>query len=86
MLDSATQLQAGTAYSDSKAALAEPALQTTLENNGYYRGQIAQTTVIDHENSLVDLNFYTTTGNPARVGDVEVCRRAWDTSVPREFI
>ncbi len=64
VLDSATQLQAGTAYSDSKAALAEPALQTALENNGYYRGQIAQTKVIDRENSLVDINFYTTTGNP----------------------
>ncbi len=72
VLDSATQLLAGTAYSDSKAALAEPALKTTLESNGYYRGQIAQTTVIDHENSLVDINFYTTTGNPARIGDVEL--------------
>jgi outer membrane protein insertion porin family len=72
VLDSATQLQAGTAYSDSKAALAEPALSATLENNGYYRGQIAQTRVIDRENSLVDINFYTTTGDPARVGDVEL--------------
>ena len=44
----------------------------TLQNNGYYRGQIAATTVIDHENSLVDIDFYTTTGNPARVGDVEL--------------
>jgi outer membrane protein insertion porin family len=72
VLDSATQLQAGTVFSDSKLAQAEPALRTTLENNGYYRGQIAQTQVIDRENSLVDINFYATTGNPARVGNVDL--------------
>jgi outer membrane protein insertion porin family len=72
VLDSATQLQAGTAYSESKVALAEPAVSAALQNNGYYRGQIAATKVIDHENSLVDINFYTTTGAAARVGDVEL--------------
>jgi outer membrane protein assembly factor BamA len=72
VLDSATQLQAGTTYSDNKAALAEPSIKATLENNGYYRGQIATTKVIDHENSLVDLNFEVTTGYQARIGDVEL--------------
>ena len=72
VLDSATQLQAGTAYSESKTAQAEPAVNASLQNNGYYRGQIAATQVIDHENSLVDINFYTTTGAQARVGDVEL--------------
>jgi outer membrane protein insertion porin family len=72
VLDNATQLQAGTAYSESKVALAEPAVSAALQNNGYYRGQIAATKVIDHENSLVDINFYTTTGAQARVGDVEL--------------
>jgi outer membrane protein insertion porin family len=64
VLDSATQLQAGTAYADDRAALAEPAIKAALENNGYFRGQIAQTKVIDHANSLVDLNFEVTTGKP----------------------
>ncbi len=72
VLDSATQLQAGTTYSDNKAALAEPAIKATLENNGYYLGQIATTKVIDHENSLVDINFEVTTGAQARIGDVEL--------------
>jgi outer membrane protein insertion porin family len=72
VLQSATQLQPGTAYSDSKGALAEPGVSTTLENNGYYRGQIAKTTVIDRENSLVELNFEITPGNPARVGEVNL--------------
>ncbi|HET6220361.1 MAG TPA: POTRA domain-containing protein [Acidobacteriaceae bacterium] len=72
VLDSATQLQAGTTYSDNKMALAEPAIKATLENNGYYRGQIATTKVIDHENSLVDVNFEVTTGDPARIGEVEL--------------
>lgn len=72
VLDSATQLQAGTPYSEAKAAQAEPSLRTTLENNGYYRGQIASTKVIDHQNSLIDVNFVVTPGDQARVGDVEL--------------
>jgi outer membrane protein insertion porin family len=71
-LDSATQLQAGTPYSDTRAAQAEPSIKTTLENNGYYGGQIASTKVIDHQNSLIDVNFEVTTGGQARVGDVEL--------------
>jgi outer membrane protein insertion porin family len=72
VLDSATQLQAGTPYSEAKAAQAEPSIKTTLENNGYYRGQIASTKVIDRQNSLTDLNFEVTTGDQARIGDVEL--------------
>jgi outer membrane protein insertion porin family len=71
-LDSATQLQAGTPFSDTKAAQAEPSIKTTLENNGYYRGQVASTKVIDRQNSLMDINFEVTTGDQARVGDVEL--------------
>jgi outer membrane protein insertion porin family len=72
VLQSATQLQAGTAYSEDKAAAAEPDVSAALQNNGFYRSEIARTTVIDRANSLVDLNFEVTTGNPARVGDVNL--------------
>ncbi|HXP11905.1 MAG TPA: POTRA domain-containing protein, partial [Acidobacteriaceae bacterium] len=72
VLDSATQLQPGTAYSESKVAAALPEISAALENNGFYRGQTNQTKVIDRENSLVDLNFYTTIGAQARIGDVEL--------------
>ncbi|HTZ59758.1 MAG TPA: POTRA domain-containing protein [Acidobacteriaceae bacterium] len=72
VLDSAAGLQAGTPLSETRLAQAEPSIQASLQNNGYYRGQIAQTQVIDRENSLVDINFYTTLGNPARVGDVNL--------------
>jgi outer membrane protein insertion porin family len=72
VLDSATQLQAGTPYSATRAAQAEPSIKTTLENNGYYRGQIASTNVIDRQNSLMDINFEVTTGDLARIGDVEL--------------
>jgi outer membrane protein insertion porin family len=72
VLQAATQIQAGTTYSESKAALAEPEVNAALENNGYYRGQIARTTVVDRANSLVDLNFEIFPGNPARLGDVEL--------------
>jgi outer membrane protein insertion porin family len=72
VLDSATQLQAGTPYSGARAAQAEPSIKTTLENNGYYRGQIASTKVIDRQNSLMDITFEVTTGDSARIGDVEL--------------
>jgi outer membrane protein insertion porin family len=72
VLDSATQLQAGTAVSETKLDQAQPSIQASLENNGFYRGQVARTEVIDRENSLVDINFYTTTGNPARIGEVNL--------------
>jgi outer membrane protein assembly factor BamA len=72
VLDSATQLQAGTPFSEAKAAQAEPSIKATLENNGYYRSQIASARVIDRENSLVDVNFEVTTGDQARIGDVEL--------------
>jgi outer membrane protein insertion porin family len=71
-LDSATQLQAGTPYSEARSALAEPSIKTALENNGYYRGQIASTKIIDRQNSLIDVNFEVTTGDQARIGDVEL--------------
>ena len=62
----------GTPYSEAKAAAAEPDVLAALQNNGYYRGQIATTKVIDRPNSLVDLNFEVTAGNPARIGDVNL--------------
>ena len=70
VLQSATQLHPGASYSESKAAAAKPAVTAAMQNNGFYRGQIATTTVLDRENSLVDLNFEIYPGNPARVGDV----------------
>jgi len=72
VLQSATQLQAGMPFSESKADQAEPEVNTTLQNNGFYLGQVARTTVIDRQNSLVDLHFYVTAGKPARVGDVNL--------------
>jgi outer membrane protein insertion porin family len=72
VLQAATQLQAGTAYVANKAELAETDVNASLQNNGYYRGQIAKTTVIDRPNSLVDLDYWVTPGNPARVGDVNL--------------
>jgi outer membrane protein insertion porin family len=72
VLQSATQLQAGMPFSEIRADSALPEVNTALQNNGYYLGQVARTTIIDRENSLVDLHLYVTPGNPARVGDVNL--------------
>ncbi len=68
VLQSATQLQAGTAYSESKAALAEPEVSTALQNNGYYRGQIAT----DHGHRPGEL-----AGRPQFRGISRQSRLAW---------
>ncbi|HEY4052068.1 MAG TPA: BamA/TamA family outer membrane protein, partial [Acidobacteriaceae bacterium] len=44
----------------------------TLEDNGFYRGQVARTLVLDPVNALVDLNYTITPGPSARVGDVNL--------------
>jgi outer membrane protein insertion porin family len=72
VLQSATQLQPGTAYSPDKATEADAGVQNTLQDNGYYRGQVARTEVLDSANSLIDFDYEVTTGNPARVGEVDV--------------
>jgi outer membrane protein insertion porin family len=72
LLESAPRLEAGTPSSPEKIAQAEPAVRDALESNGLYRGQIASTTVVDRANSLVDLTYEVTPGNPARIGDVGV--------------
>jgi outer membrane protein insertion porin family len=72
VLESATQLQAGMPFAEGRADQADPELNNTLENNGFYLGQVARTTVIDRQNSLVDLHFYVTAGKPARVGEVNL--------------
>jgi outer membrane protein insertion porin family len=72
VLEASTQLQAGTTYIEDKATAAEKDVNTSLQNNGFYRGQIARTTVIDRANSLVDLDYWVTAGNVARVGNVNL--------------
>jgi outer membrane protein assembly factor BamA len=72
VLQSATQLQPGTAYTGTRADAAQPEVISTLQNNGFYRGQVARTTVLDRDNSLVVLNFEVFPGNPARVGEVNL--------------
>jgi outer membrane protein assembly factor BamA len=72
ILQSATQLLPGAGFSETKAEAAVPDVQAALENNGFYRAQIARTTVVDREDSLVDLNFEIFPGKPARIGAVEL--------------
>ena len=72
VLQSATQLEPGTAYLPSKVAQADAAVKNTLEDNGYYQGHVTGDSVIDKSNSLIDLNYTVTTGKPARVGEVNV--------------
>jgi outer membrane protein insertion porin family len=72
VLQSSTQVQAGTPYSLARVEQADSGVAQTLEDNGFYRSQVARTTVVDWADSLVDLNYSITTGPAARVGDLSV--------------
>lgn len=72
ILQQSTRLTPGTPYNDTKLSRADTALQQTLQDNGYYKGNIFKTTTIDDANSQVDINFQIAPGKQARVGNVNV--------------
>jgi outer membrane protein insertion porin family len=72
ILQGSTQLQAGTAYTPAKVAQANTALESALESNGFYAGKVSSSTSLDAPNSLIDLNYQLATGQPARIGNLEI--------------
>ena len=72
VLQSTTQIQPGSDYSTPRVEQADSNVAKTLEDNGFYRGQVARTLVVDPVDRLVDLNYTITPGPSARVGDVNV--------------
>ncbi len=71
-LQRATRLNPGTRFSDLRLSQADPELTETLQENGFYQGNITKTTTVDNEDAQVDVQFKVTTGPHARVGDVKV--------------
>jgi outer membrane protein insertion porin family len=72
VLQSTTQVRAGNSYSMGRVDQADSNVARTLEDNGFYRGQVARTLVLDPVNALVDLNYTITPGPPARIGAVNL--------------
>jgi outer membrane protein insertion porin family len=72
ILQNTTQIQPGGYYSTPRVEQADSNIAKTLEDNGFYRGQVARTLVVNPVDGLVDLNYTITPGPAARVGDVNV--------------
>lgn len=72
VVQGATELQAGAPFFKEDLPDAASRIQQALQDNGFYRGQIASTRVYDAKDALVDLNYLVTAGPAARVGAVSV--------------
>jgi outer membrane protein insertion porin family len=72
ILQSSTELQAGTPFTPDKAAQGTTSVESALQSNGFYSGKVKSTTSLDLPNSLVDLNYQVVTGKAARIGDVRI--------------
>ena len=68
----ASQLEAGTRYTDAKMTRAHQQMITTLQQNGYYSTKITQTVLPHPAQQLADIEFRVVSGPRARVGKVTV--------------
>jgi len=71
-LQRASQLQAGTRFSDAKIAAAEKQMRTTLAENGFFEPQITHELRPYPNEQLIDVSFKVVSGPQARIGQVEV--------------
>ena len=71
-LSYSTRLAPGTPFTAEKVTRARNLLQTTLQEDGYYRARIVHRTAVDYAHALEDIQFNVTSGNQAHVGNVSV--------------
>lgn len=71
-LNYSTRLNPGTPYTSQKLTRATDLLERTLQQNGYYQGQITPHTGLDKSNAEMNIQFDVKKGKQARVGDVAV--------------
>lgn len=71
-LERASQLTAGTRFTQSKMNRALEQMRRTMTDNGYYEFKIADEMHAHPDNQLVDIAFHVVSGPQARVGNVEI--------------
>jgi outer membrane protein insertion porin family len=71
-LERASQLQAGTRFTQAKMLRAVQQMRSTLEDNGYHEARITQTITPHAEQQLADVAFRVVSGPRARVGKIVV--------------
>ena len=71
-LQRASQLEAGTRFTDAKMKRALEQMRVSLEENGYYQPAITYTETSHPDEQLLDLGFHVVSGPHARVGQITV--------------
>ncbi len=72
LLEFATKLDPGTAFSPSQVPAGTEGIRQTLEQNGYYEPKIQASATPHRDHKLVDVTYTVALGPQARVGDVAV--------------
>jgi outer membrane protein assembly complex protein YaeT len=72
LLEFATKLDPGTAYTPAELPAAVEGVKQSLAENGYYQPTVAVATTLDNENQQVNATFTVNTGPQARIGNVAV--------------
>lgn len=72
LLEYATKLNPGTAYTDTSVATGTDGIREVLRLNGYYQPKIYAGTTLDKPNIQVNVEYDVDTGPQARIGNVAV--------------
>lgn len=72
LLEYATKLDPGTAFTQAAVPIAVQGIKDTLERNGYYQSTATATTQLDAPNQQVNVGFAITIGPQARVGNIQI--------------
>ncbi len=72
LLQRASQLEAGTRFTQAKVLRAIDQMRATLEDNGYHESSISQTVTPHPDQQLADIAFRVASGPRARIGKITV--------------
>ncbi len=72
LLEYATQLQPGTAYSAAQVPAGTEGIKQSLATNGYYRPTITTMTTVDEPNTQVSVTYVVDIGPQAKIGTVSL--------------
>ncbi len=82
LLEFATKLDPGTPFSEPQIPAAVASVRQSLEQNGYFQGDVQVTTMRDDANHQVNVTFKIKQGPQARVGNVAVAGKDPGITVP----
>jgi len=70
LLEYATKLNAGTAYTDTSVAAGTEGIRDVLRSNGYHEPKVYAGTTLDRPNSQISVEYDVEVGPQARIGEV----------------